>query len=383
MKLQEFILQKRMKIEQQKYEKENKKKEEFDRKRRNLEQLFFDIRYSREKEARKSVNRKKPKKRRTHKKSFSPSRVNYSGSEGKSDLSILQGNVQDKTYEDLYRDYKRIINSKKRSLDDIRYSEKIEDSSHNRNREDDYYGYGEYQYSDRNKQKSTWVNRRKSANNVEDRSPNRSYKETSPIKPKTQKIKQIEKVVKKEKIYYHQKRNAAQDIIMEMETDNFTDNDYLKSDRLMIQNTNGPNEFEQHLEVFTNRSYVIEGDLPVESAREIIEAAAIFIQKNYRGYRTRKLLGPIFEQIYRGSIGSIDNPISHEDDMSDYGDSQRDRLRETALKYQKESDPESEFENDVDDFEYRDDHEENEEEEDGLMILDERKKKSIWKLLER
>ena len=65
-RIHEYMIQKRIKIEQEQHYKEAGAYEDLERKRHNLEKLFRDIRYSRERDAQKvkTIPKKKLKKRK-------------------------------------------------------------------------------------------------------------------------------------------------------------------------------------------------------------------------------------------------------------------------------------------------------------------------------
>ena len=97
--------------------------------------------------------------------------------------------------------------------------------------------------------------------------------------------------------------------ITEIENSIFFNDNYIQGESLVIpsQSTGGNRPIDDGTEEYDQEEQEIESEReeeedssPGNTTRanlEIIEAAAIFIQKNYRGYRTRKLLRQYFEQL--------------------------------------------------------------------------------------
>jgi len=219
-----------------------------------------------------------------------------------------------------------------------------------------------------------------------------TQKEVSPIK----KRKDSDRVKKSRRSQQHT-GSDVQDVIIEMETDNFSDNDNLRSERMIIRDRYERPIIEEE-DFLSNAGLRTYDHLPQESSREVIEAAAIFIQKNYRGHRTRKLIKMYFDQICREGLDfSDEEPERQLEDEDDYQD---DRYHATAAAGQNKKQQElikvqderysgsggKEYGEEVEspgDEESEESYEDEEVDQRKDQFLDASEKKSIYDLLER
>ena len=341
-RLQEYIMYKRQKMEQEKHFKDIEACENLEKKRRNLEKLECEIRVCRDHDVKKSKSKKRIKKRKSEKYSPKLTKTRQPATERHIDHRDDQ-DVEDQNYSALYREYRKIISSKRGITEEatgvtgatskrkavarpssrnvnvgiLENSNVLQETSNDTKQKRSKSGESKKRREINQKkqeihQKFTELSERYQRNlensiqafeNVNiNRQPSGVHGVQLANEKNIDKLRNPERSSHRPQSAFENERSEAQKVIMEMETDNFSDNDYLKSDRMISLDRNDYPRSDRKNEALSERVYDTEGNLPEESAREIIEAAAIFIQKNYRGYRTRKLLRIYFERLYEDDL---------------------------------------------------------------------------------
>ena len=271
--------------------------EDFERKKLNLEKLFNDIRDNRARRIKSAKKKSGKKKGRKGKHDISISRIPPTNTEANEKQFGTQDSEEEENYSLLYDEYRKIIKSKRSNRDDqregthgklvssgptqqspdavvMRYSHDRAGLSTSQQLQQDIFEQKKEDYKKKFNEISNRYQKNIATTNMQVLE-NQQLREERPSEHR--------RTHKGGKHPVENDRHEAQKVIMEMETDNFSENDYLGSDSLVINSA--------HQRVAKGDSDESqEQSLPENSAREIIEAAAIFIQKNYRGYRTRKIL---------------------------------------------------------------------------------------------
>ena len=295
--------------------------ENFETRRINLERLFTEIRENR---SQKPKSKKKGKKRNKKRKLVRPE-FHVPGAPG----AVTEPNDKyygahdsddEKNYSRLYHEYKEIIRSKRSNKDErlrtstqngshdagVRALEKLKDSSAS---QQEHFEQKKGEYRKRYHEISDRL-----VNNIEklNNNLNKSNKQDNRGVP-----------------HHHlDDKNDDQNSIVESDPDNITDE---------IADSEPRHHFEEEGDDHDIRSSS-EQSLPQNSAREIIEAAAIFIQKNYRGYRTRKILREYIINICREGSEIEDHEIGDDEDGEDDLRNPMDQDEVYSEEYEDEAD---------------------------------------------
>ena len=297
--LQRYMFEKKIRMEHDMKMKKVKDYENFETRRINLEKLFTEIRENRSQKAKsKKKGKKRNKKRKLVRPEFHVPGAPGAVTEPNDKYYGAHDSDDEKNYSRLYHEYKEIIRSKRSNKEDklrtsmqngshdagARALEKSKDSSASR-QEHFEQKKGEY---------------RKRYHEISDRLVNNIEKLNSNLNKSN---KQDNRGVPQNHL---DDKNDDQNSIVESDPDNITDE---------IADSEPRHHFEEEGDDHDIRSSS-EQSLPQNSAREIIEAAAIFIQKNYRGYRTRKILREYIINICREGSEIEDHEIeSGKDDL--------------------------------------------------------------------
>ena len=335
-RLQEYMIEKRMRIENEKHAKDIDTHQEFERKRRNLEKLFSEIRYHREQEIQNKKKTKKMKKKKS-KKFIAPQPSPVSGME-EEQLPVV---FDDESYSALYKEYKKIL-SKKNTKENIEaHMNNIDFAQEERRSQKEEME--RKQIRKENKKRQQVANKKKEEiqqkfleltdryqrsliQNIQalENNINSSSKRVSPAHVRSgsssAKLREEEKSTSVQRFPYESRGYEGQHVIREINSDNnISETDYLSPEQHLMNEKIMQLQRHEHEEEESDRVYDSEGNLLEESAREIIEAAAIFIQKNYRGYRTRKLLPMILAEIYGYPFEYQDEDYQGEGDYDEEG----------------------------------------------------------------
>jgi len=339
--LQKYMIEKKIRMDQESQMKKMEDEYDYEKKRRNLEKLFDDIRNRRSQVIKTKKKGKKRSKKKKANNEISISRIPPAITEPNDKHYGTQDSEEEENYSLLYDEYKKIIKSKRSNKDEgqsnkkflgtaqthqspqdliTSQDEKFFSSQHLRN---DNFEIKKEEYKKKYNELSNRF-QKNLVNSIQmlENPLNRSSKNEPRSESKEERGSEHHRGTYKGRQILENERNEAQKVIMEMETDNFSENDYLRSDSLVI-NSEDQNQRLHHyhrggLQESERQSSTPDQSLPENSAREIIEAAAIFIQKNYRGYRTRKILREIFDQIYPNEYDSEEN--EQENDHNERGE---------------------------------------------------------------
>jgi len=309
------MIEKRIRIENEKHEKEIDSHHELERKRRNMEKLFNEIRYHRELEIQNKQKTKKRTKKKKSRKAFPPQPSPVSGMEEERPV------FDDESYSALYREYQKIL-SKKHTKENIEANLRNMELGHEDRRAHNAHDEERQRQIRKEQQRSQIADQKKKTlqqkyleftdryqrsliQNIQalENNINASSKRTSPVNVKSErssaKLRELEKGSSAKLSPYQRSGHEVQQVIREINSDNnLSENDYLQPEHHQLINEQQRFDKQRHEQDDSDRVYDSEGNLLEESAREIIEAAAIFIQKNYRGYRIRKLLPAILSEMY-------------------------------------------------------------------------------------
>jgi len=335
------MIEKKIRMDQESQMKKMEDEYDYEKKRRNLEKLFDDIRNRRSQVIKTKKKGKKRSKKKKANNEISISRIPPAITEPNDKHYGTQDSEEEENYSLLYDEYKKIIKSKRSNKDEgqsnkkflgtaqthqspqdliTSQDEKFFSSQHLRN---DNFEIKKEEYKKKYNELSNRF-QKNLVNSIQmlENPLNRSSKNEPRSESKEERGSEHHRGTYKGRQILENERNEAQKVIMEMETDNFSENDYLRSDSLVI-NSEDQNQRLHHyhrggLQESERQSSTPDQSLPENSAREIIEAAAIFIQKNYRGYRTRKILREIFDQIYPNEYDSEEN--EQENDHNERGE---------------------------------------------------------------
>jgi len=371
--LQKYMIEKKMRMDHEYHMKKMEDYEDYEKKRKNLEKLFDDIRSRRSQVLKSKKKGKRKNKKKKANNEISISRIPPAITEPNDKHYGTQDSEEEENYSLLYDEYKKIIKSKRSNKDEQNQREgqsnkkflntaQTYQSSHEIRSSQEERLFSSQQLRQDNfeikkeeyKKKYTELSNRLQKNLISNiqmlENPlNRSSKNEPRSESKEERVSEHYRGTYKGRQILENERNEAQKVIMEMETDNFSENDYLRSDSLVI-NSEEQNQRLHHyhrgaLQESDRQSSNADQSLPENSAREIIEAAAIFIQKNYRGYRTRKILKEFFDQIYYNDHESDEEDLENDDQEIDYEEEdyqRQQKIRETQEKRREEEEEEEE-----------------------------------------
>ena len=410
MRIHEYMIQKKIKMEHDKHIKQIHVNEDLERKRRNLDKLFTEIRHNRDIEVKRAKAIKRKSKRRSNKR-----RAANAPQASPISSRVMEGDqtpMDEDNYSALYREYKKIVQKKGGSKENSELKTKSGNDSQSRMthpqpnnesealerslrsqleakllRAQEIQKHEDMQKREEMKQRYFELSdryQRNLANNIHvlENKMNSSSKRISPIPSKSERSS------------------------VEQQSSHKLPRDYNYRQQAGIEREE------------SDRVYDTEGNLPEESAREIIEAAAIFIQKNYRGFRIRKQMRMIFEQLYQeeleeyeegeeGDVHQMGEYVPEEDDglehdgeeegeeEYEYDESELNKMRELQQQNQRFNDfAKNHHQQDHEEVEYEQEEEVQSEEVEEAQLhhhhhkrqpefLDDVNKKNIRHLLEK